>query len=655
MADASRGKSIADAYRDQPDDTTASPTPASPGAAIADAYRTMPDEASPAIAPDPSQAGTQADTIPGPRAIDAVSTVAGLRNALKPEPGYMRLPGLASVLPFAWKETTPGSGQIDTSKPSLGDIRWDPGATATALGGNALLDFLEGTGQATSVGGPNAPLAGKVSPEATALMLGTYMGMRPRNALEFGPPEAMPPSAGDLRRAPLSPDFTANPLTPGARVEAAATPPIPNAPASQTGIPVKPPAPDVAGSGAGSGVGETPPVSPTSAPSARIVPIVTRAQAEAEADRILQHFAGDQTPVINSAPLASGAQPTLSQSIEGGHGGLAGLERGVRDVPEQTQYFVNRETANTTARNKAVGDVIGDSRATDITEAALNARTAPQETAIFDPSRTSPVDTSDAIATLDQIVQSGKGQRDAIKEPLMALRAKLIDKDGNMQTDPAQLRGIDQSIGDQISPLAAGKPNDGRAAAHELMAVRDVLRGNIEQGAPGYRDFLAQQAAERSAIDGQRFLQARNITDRQGNVNLGTLDSTIKAAERQQAMPGARLADGVTDEQLDRLRQLRADYQNDAKQRLGTSLGSPTVQKLGVSGSMGGLGHPLLTGAAGTGAAYLAGANPLLGMAVGGASYLLREQSAKGQRMVMDALRDKLLNPEKARSAFTPP
>jgi hypothetical protein len=235
------------------------------------------------------------------------------------------------------------------------------------------------------------------------------------------------------------------------------------------------------------------------------------------------------------------------------------------------------------------------------------------------------------------------------------LRGKLIDKDGNVQTDPAQLRGVDLAIKDMISPMAAGTKQDGRAAAHELMAVRDVLRDNIEQGAPGYKDFLAQQASERSAIDGQRFLQARNITDRQGNVNLGTLDATIKAAERQQAMPGARLADGVTDEQLNRLRQLRADYQNDAKQRLGTSIGSPTVQKLGVSGSMGGLGHPLLTGAAGSGVAYLAGINPLLGAAVGGASYMLKQQSLKGQRMVMDALRDKLLNPERARSAFTRP
>jgi hypothetical protein len=41
-------------------------------------------------------------------------------------------------------------------------------------------------------------------------------------------------------------------------------------------------------------------------------------------------------------------------------------------------------------------------------------------------------------------------------------------------------------------------------------------------------------------------------------------------------------------------------------------------------------------------------------MGLGVASFLMKQQGTKGQRMVMDALRDKLLNPEKARSAFPP-
>src|SRR5580765_8568070 len=691
MADDSSGKSIADAYRNWTSDTAAAPQ--SVGAAIADAYRTQDANASArrsaptgpevdeygnlistfSAAPDPYSPGARIGTAaaeawraPGlalPRVpADLVMSpiynpiIAGAETALRAGGAVLR-GGQQAVV-----EATP-----DISLPSL-----PPGVTVPLGGGRFLsgeltpgplgreiaalpeafpfgIDALRPPGRPPVPGTElRIPMTGQTVPfmhgqsafdaPPTPRFVQEYYGEgTPSNPLAAAPPGERPsfvPPGVNIPPRPVEPPAF---IPPGASGRAEAATPG-GGPASEPANALTP----------------SPTPTPTGAPSARIAPIVTQAQAEAEADRILRHFAGDQTPVINSAPLASGAQPTLSQSIEGGHGGLAGLERGVRDVPEQTQHFVTRETGNTTLRNKAVGDVIGDPRATDVVESELNARTAPQEAKIFDPSRTSPVDPSDAIAMLDQIRNGPKGQRDAVASSLDHLRSKLIDKDGNMQTDPAQLRGVDLAIKDMISPMAAGTKQDGRAAAHELMAVRDVLRDNIEQGAPGYKEFLAQQAQERSAIDGQRFLQARNITDRHGNVNLGTLDATIKAAERQQRMPGARLADGVTDEQLDRLRQLRADYQNDAKQRLGTSLGSPTVQKLGVSGSMGAMGHPLLAGAAATAGAYMAGINPVWGMALGGVNYLLKEQSANAQRMVMDALRDKLLNPEKARSAFTP-
>jgi len=633
MADSatvSEGKSIADAYRGGTDAPTAD-HPVVTGKAIADAYRTQAAET-----PPPADT-TQGDTI-----------APELRSLLAPAPNTE----YGSALPIARDLTT-------------GQTRWAmPNFLRESARG--ILDLVEG------------PITGTVTPEGTMTLLdaATLGRLGPSVARGTGKEVARSMERQAIERAaPLSPEFKAAPVAPDLVQAAQGTPapsgvgntpvgpvsPVPNAP-PQGPLIVPPssaaPAPPT-GANLLNPAASAPPsaallTAPTAAPPTRIMPIVTQAQAEAEADRIIRHFAGNQSPTINAAPLASGAQPTLSQAIEGGHAGIAALERGIRDVPEQTQHFTARETANTALRNKAVGDVIGDPRATDVVEADLNARTRPQEERIFDPARTKPVDTSATVARIDEILKSGSGQRDAVTDSLTHLRSKLVAKDGTLQSDPAQLRGIDLAIGDMISPKAAGTARDGRAAAHELMDVRSILRGDIESGAPGYQDFLASQAAERSAIDGQRFLQARNITDRQGNVNLGTLDSTIKAAERQQRMPGARLADGVTDEQLARLKQLREDYQTDAKQRLGTSIGSPTVQKLGVSGAMGAMGHPLLAGAVGSGGALLAGINPAVGAMLGVASYGMKQQSAAAQRMVIDALRDKLLNPSKASSAFKP-
>jgi hypothetical protein len=180
--------------------------------------------------------------------VKAFSSGQGMRDALAPEPGYVRTP--IPFLPFAWKETSPGSGEIDP-KSGLAGLKFDPGAAIAPIV-NPVLDLLEGTGLETSMGGENAPLAGKVSPAATALLLGARMGNpveQLRNPslgaggdLRLGAPEARPPSTGvlgvggDLRTAPLGPEFTAHPLSPEGRAAVEAPPSA--APSTPTGIPV---------------------------------------------------------------------------------------------------------------------------------------------------------------------------------------------------------------------------------------------------------------------------------------------------------------------------------------------------------------------------------------------------------------------------------
>ena len=185
-------------------------------------------------------------------AANAVSSIRGAREALAPEPGYVRTP--IPLLPLAWKETTPGSGEIDP-KSGLSGLKFDLGAALSPLL-SPFLDLLEGTGLATSMGGQEAPLAGKVSPAATTLLAGTMMGSPVRQFrdplarsetglatsgdLQFGPPDARPPSTGvfgvggDVRAAPLGPEFTAHPLSPEGRVaatvEGGGTPTAPSTP-----------------------------------------------------------------------------------------------------------------------------------------------------------------------------------------------------------------------------------------------------------------------------------------------------------------------------------------------------------------------------------------------------------------------------------------
>lgn len=159
------------------------------------------------------------DLTPDPRALAAIpKSVADLRGLLAPTPGWTA----GGILPIRVKNDANG-----LADPALG-IRPDLGPLRGA--GNALLDLLEGTGQATSVGGPNAPLAGRVSPEATNLLAGVAMGGGLTPSVARGTGAAI----ADAAAAPLSAEFKANPLAPPLAARLAA-------PDAGTAMAVRPP------------------------------------------------------------------------------------------------------------------------------------------------------------------------------------------------------------------------------------------------------------------------------------------------------------------------------------------------------------------------------------------------------------------------------
>jgi hypothetical protein len=238
-----------------------------------------------------------------------------------------------------------------------------------------------------------------------------------------------------------------------------------------------------------------------------------------------------------------------------------------------------------------------------------------------------------------------------VNSALSQIRDKLVDpKTGALQTDPEQLYGIRQAINDMISPKAAGTASDGRQAARELMSVKDTLDPVIEEGAPGFQNYINNYSSQTAPINGMQYLQNMNLMDANGKVQLGRLNASIAALQKQQSLPGARLADGVTDQQLSSLLKLRDDFRNDSKQTLGTPIGSPTVAKLGTNAILSNMGNPLVHGLLG-GMTY---ANPLVGVPGMVLRYGLQKAGDRGAAMVQQSLRNKLLNPEQAATAFPP-
>jgi hypothetical protein len=131
-------------------------------------------------------------------------TIGNLRNAMAPTPGYVSM----SPLPFALKETYPGSGVADPNsglagmKPDLGPLRGI---------GTGLLDLLEG------------PSTGTVTPEARNLLAMAAMGGKLTPSVARGTGAAIDAAVN----APLSAEFKANPFAPAAENRLAMPTPTP--------------------------------------------------------------------------------------------------------------------------------------------------------------------------------------------------------------------------------------------------------------------------------------------------------------------------------------------------------------------------------------------------------------------------------------------
>lgn len=503
--------------------------------------------------------------------------------------------------------------------------------------GNAVIDYLFGSGRTARL---QAPISGSDILGMAAPGIKVVGASAVENPLARGAGAVR--SFDEAANALLPPPPPVRPIvqTPPETAPVAAGNAL--APQPPVAAPANPLAPALSPA-----VSEPPSVeTPTEAPKAKILPIRTPAQADAEADRILRHFAGNGNTTIDTSAAVPGSRPTLSQAIVGGNPGIAGLERAVRD--SSPNDFVALEQANQAARADHLASITGTPADLAAAEAERDAATAKARAAAF--SSPQPTDPTPVIQTIDKILASGQGQRDAVANALNDVRAKLVDKDGNLQTDPEQLYGIRQHINDIISPKAAGTAKDARAAARELMTVKDALDPVIEQGAPGFTNYIRQYEELSKPINGMQYLQSLNLTDAQGKIQLGKLNTAINGLERQQKLPGARLADSVTDEQLEQLKALREDFRRDAKQQLGKSLGSDTHQRLGNSSALSVLNHPIV------GATGVVGAvtNPFVAVPLVAGRLGLQKLGTRGQAMVMESLRRKLLNPELAASAFRP-
>ena len=526
----------------------------------------------------------------------AFSSIQGMRNALEPEPGYVR----AGPLPFAVKETSPGSGEMDP-KSGLAGARLDLLAPVSGLV-NPLLDLFEGTGWSDQ--GDASPLAGKVSPAATALLLGAKMGnplSQFRNPLsgagrdiQFGPPDARPPSTGvagvggDVRAAPLPPEFKANPMTEEARAAARGEGATAPAPTTPTGIPAAPPP----GGGAG-------PRSVGAAASSSYEAIHTPAEeaayrATAEGKKLLEPQIIGEKDLNQYIPGETVNNAEREQTVKAAR---ELKELGIR-VPEASQMDkAAAESVNTArtiyAENTAKSRVDIHNRTTK-REQDINADKA----TVFAPENVKgPIDFEPVIKHMEDVLNDPFNRQNsdlkaAYKPLLERIRESGIE-------DPREAWSLIRDIDKMTGKRARSDDRHLHEVAHDLNEVSKLIGDQVDSVAPGFSDMRARYAEHSRAIDEMEVLQGalKNLRGAGQRLTYNDFQRFMKNVVDSRMTPSTDLNafKAISEENMQRLWNLRDSLRRSASAKeLAMAQGSDTmpniIDSLKAIGKMGGTG-----------------------------------------------------------------
>jgi len=572
----------------------------------------------------------------------AFSSIAEMRNALQPEPGWVA----SGVLPMATKEVSPGQGDINAG------VKWDWGPVRSLA--NPLLDLMEGTGLSDQGGA--SPLAGKVSPDATMLLAGTMTGnplsqfRNPLSAagrdIRFGPSEPRPPSAGDMRAAPLPPDFVANPLTPEGRVAAVVEGGEPAVPASPTGIPVTPPKPlpseptpgapvlsaadhqwaggmrqrlsELAEENKEAGIPGDLSAAATPEQLATLTPAQMKAyRAQAE----LRDILAPPEPGLDRSIYVHGSEPTLAEYS--GNPATSQKERLYRQrAPDQ---YDARRSQNNQARVTAYEDLEGTQpQLQDIRDS--KAAAAEKDGAAF-MAKARPLDFSPALEWID-----GKLADSRIKESpsrvkvLTDLRASLFDESGALKTDPGAGWGMHDHMIDALDK-AGDRTSAERYATKLLTEYKKIVDGVNNTASDGaFQTFLDNQTNFARQINSMEELQKfrPRFTNNKGDINAAAFHKFVADLAARRGRPGVDAAMSISDDTMHGLINIDKDLKRATNIDLGKARGSETNLFFTLAQATG-------LGAAHAGAAALSGGNPT-------ASLLLQGAINQGHRITGNAL-----------------
>ena len=295
----------------------------------------------------------------------------------------------------------------------------------------------------------------------------------------------------------------------------------------------------------------------------------TEAGQQQIAGSILRRFAEGGPTALNLAEFVPGALPTLAEAS--GNAGLAGLQRGARDI--NPNAFVAREQANASARTAMFDDIAGDAGKLDFHRAqrSVNGKQLYDNALQVDPSANMTPQIKSEIESLLQRPSINDATKTAKK--WAAERGESQTAQGNMRA----LHDIKTALDDKIA-AAVRDGQGGEVAA--LQATKDKLLDAMEKLSPAYKEARVTYSEMSKPINAMESLQGLRLTDARGDMTLSKVKNGIEGLNRARALAGTHPAKSIEPAQMDQLKALQDDLFRASNVSLGRSAGSNTFQNI---------------------------------------------------------------------------
>jgi hypothetical protein len=268
-------------------------------------------------------------------------------------------------------------------------------------------------------------------------------------------------------------------------------------------------------------------------------------------------------------------------------------ERYGEDAPGYREpYDKNRDE-----RNAGMKDLLESDAGDGITlDQARKARreVAPDAFGAFDNEK--PVDASGLDGTIQKVLDSPEGKRDAVARTMANVREKLYDANGDLETAPSQLYGVRKHIDDLIEKARRPMDREGTDAAVAVNQLRDLLPqvdDLIQSGADKYKAYRQAYREASQPVNQQRFLQqyqggAKKITDGEGNLQLAKVNRMLEDIHKGLTDTKFNLAQSLTDEQIQNIVNTRNELATRTlRDEQAKVPGSPTAQLLNQAAKRG--------------------------------------------------------------------